>query len=248
MSMPRTALVTGASSGIGAATVRALADAGFTTVAAARRRDRLEQLAKEVGGRAAELDVTDPGSVDALAEALPDVDVIVHSAGGALGLDPIADGDEDQWLQMYERNVLGVMRVTKALLPALERGGGGHVVIVGSVAGREVYRGGGGYTAAKHAANAVGRTLRLELLGKPIRVSEVAPGMVETEFSVVRFGGDEKRASEVYEGLEPLSAEDVAELIAFVVTRPPHIDVDYVSIMPTAQATATEVHRETGPG
>lgn len=241
---PRTALISGASSGIGAATARALAEAGFDVVLAARRLERCEELAHEIGGRALRLDVTDPASVDELAARLTEVDVVVHSAGGALGLEPVAEADEERWRTMYESNVLGVMRVTKALLPALERGGGGHVVIIGSVAGVEVYPGGGGYTAAKHAVNALARTLRLELLGKPIRVSEIAPGLVETEFSLVRFDGDAERAAEVYRGLEPLRAEDVAEVIAFVVTRPPHVDVDYVAIKPTAQATATAVHRE----
>jgi NADP-dependent 3-hydroxy acid dehydrogenase YdfG len=240
----RTAIVTGASSGIGAATVRALAAAGFATVAAARRLDRCQQLAAEVGGRALALDVTDPSSVEQLAAELPEVSVLVHGAGGALGLEPIAEADETRWRTMYESNVLGVMRVTKALLPALERSGDGHVVVIGSVAGVEVYPGGAGYTAAKHAVHALTQTLRLELLGKPIRVTEVAPGMVETEFSLVRFDGDRERAAEVYRGLDPLRAEDVAELIVFVVTRPPHVDIDYVGIKPTAQATATVAHRE----
>jgi NADP-dependent 3-hydroxy acid dehydrogenase YdfG len=146
---------------------------------------------------------------------------------------------------MYETNVLGVMRVTKALLPAMEASANGHIVVVGSVAGIEVYRGGAGYTAAKHAANAVARTLRLELLGKPVRVTEVAPGMVETEFSLVRFEGDQAKADAVYEGVDALSADDVAEAIAFTVTRPPHVDIDYLSIKPTQQATATELHRRT---
>jgi NADP-dependent 3-hydroxy acid dehydrogenase YdfG len=236
-------VVTGASSGIGAATARALAAAGFEVVAGARRTDRLEALASEIGCRALELDVTDPGSVDALAEAVPDAAVLVNNAGGALGLDPVTESDEEQWREMYETNVMGVMRVTKALLPALESGGGGHVVIIGSIAGVEVYPGGGGYTAAKHAANAVARTLRLELLGRPIRVTEVAPGMVETEFSEVRFGGDAERAAKVYEGVTPLSAEDVADAVAYAVTRPPHVNVDYLAIKPTAQATARDVHR-----
>jgi NADP-dependent 3-hydroxy acid dehydrogenase YdfG len=239
-----TAVVTGASSGIGAATVRALAREGFETVAAARRLQRCEELAAEVGGRALRLDVSDPESVAALAEAVPEVALVVHSAGGAVGLDPIADADEEEWLTMYESNVVGVMRVTKALLPALERSDDGRVVVLGSVAGVEVYPGGAGYTAAKHAAHAVTQTLRLELLGKPIRVTEVAPGLVQTEFSLVRFGGDERRAAEVYRGLKPLTAEDVAEVIAFAVTRPPHVDIDYVGVKPTAQATATVVHRE----
>ena len=237
------ALVTGASSGIGEATVRALAAAGFEVVAAARRLERCEKVAHDVGGRALRLDVADPDSVAQLAEALPEVSVLVNNAGGALGLEPVAEADEENWRQMYETNVLGVMRMTKALLPALERSGDGHVVVIGSVAGVEVYPGGAGYTAAKHAANAVARTLRLELLGKPIRVSEVAPGMVETEFSLTRFGGDEAKASKVYEGTTPLSAEDVADAIAYVVTRPSHVDVDYLSIKPTTQATARDVHR-----
>jgi NADP-dependent 3-hydroxy acid dehydrogenase YdfG len=239
----RVALVTGASSGIGEATVRSLATAGFDVVAAARRVERCEEVAHEVGGRAFRLDVADPGSVAELAASLPEVSVVVNNAGGALGQEPIAEADEEHWRRMYETNVLGVMRVTKAFLPALERSGNGHVVVVGSVAGVEVYPGGAGYTAAKHAANAITRTLRLELLGKQIRVSEVAPGMVETEFSLVRFEGDRAKADKVYEGTRPLSAEDVADAIAYVVTRPPHVDVDYLSVKPTDQATARDVYR-----
>jgi NADP-dependent 3-hydroxy acid dehydrogenase YdfG len=236
-------VVTGASSGIGEATVRSLAAEGFEVVAAARRVERCEEIAREVGGHALRLDVADPESVAELAESVPEVSVLVNNAGGALGLEPVAEADEENWRQMYETNVMGVMRVTKALLPALERSGDGFVVVVGSVAGVEVYPGGAGYTAAKHAANAVTRSLRLEMLGKPIRVSEVAPGMVETEFSLVRFEGDEEKASKVYEGTTPLSADDVADAIAYVVTRPPHVDVDYLSIKPTHQATARDVHR-----
>ena len=239
----RTALVTGASSGIGAATVRSLAAVGFEVVAAARRLERCEEVAREVGGRAMRLDVTDPDSVAEVAQALPDVSVLINNAGGALGLEPVAEANEENWRGMYETNVLGVMRMTKGLLPALERSGDGYIVVMGSVAGVEVYPGGAGYTAAKHAAHAVTRTLRLELLGKPIRVTEVAPGLVETEFSLVRFRGDEERASEVYEGTTPLAAEDVADAIAYVVTRPPHVDIDYLSIMPRDQATARDVHR-----
>ena len=239
----RIALVTGASSGIGAATVRSLAAAGFDVVAAARRVERCEEVAREVGGRALRLDVADPESVAELAESVPDVSVVVNNAGGALGLEAVAEADEEYWRQMYETNVMGVMRVTRALLPALERSGDGYIVVVGSVAGVEVYPGGAGYTAAKHAANAVARTLRLELLGKPIRVSEVAPGMVQTEFSLVRFEGDTAKAEKVYEGTRPLTAEDVADAVAYVVTRPPHVDVDYLSIKPTDQATARDVHR-----
>ena len=241
----RVALVTGASSGIGAATVRALAAAGFETVAAARRIERCEELAAEVGGRALALDVTDPDSVECLVAELPQVDAIVHSAGGALGLETVADAEEERWLEMYESNVLGVVRVTKALLPALKRGVDPAIVIIGSVAGVEVYEGGGGYTAAKHGAHAIADTLRLELHRDGIRVTEVAPGMVETEFSLVRFDGDAGRAAGVYDGIEPLVAEDVAEIVAFCITRPGRVDVDYVSVKPTAQATAKIAHRRT---
>jgi NADP-dependent 3-hydroxy acid dehydrogenase YdfG len=243
MNRRRVALVTGASSGIGAAAVRALAAAGLDTIAAARRLERCEELAAEVGGRALRVDVADADSVAALAAELDAVDVIVHSAGGALGLEPVVEADEERWRQMWESNVAGVMRVTKALAGTLRAGIDPQIVIVGSVAGVEVYEGGGGYTAAKHAVRALAKTLRLELLSERVRVTEIAPGMVETEFSVVRFGGDERRAAAVYEGVAPLRAEDVAEAIAFCVTRPPHVDVDYLGIMPTAQATATILDR-----
>jgi NADP-dependent 3-hydroxy acid dehydrogenase YdfG len=243
MSRRRIALVTGASSGIGAATVRELAAARLDTIAAARRLERCEELAAEVGGRALALDVADRGSVDQLAGQIETLDVIVHSAGGALGLEPIGEADEDRWRQMWESNVAGVMRVTKALLPILRDGIDPQIVIVGSVAGVEAYEGGGGYTAAKHAVRAVAKTLRLELLADAIRVTEIAPGMVETEFSLVRFDGDAGRAGAVYEGLEPLRAVDVAEAVVFCVTRPPHVDIDYLGIMPTAQATAKVAHR-----
>lgn len=240
----RIALITGASSGIGAASVRALAAAGLDTIAAARRLERCEELAREVGGRALRLDVADPESVASLADAVGEVDVIVHCAGGALGLEPVADADEDRWRQMWESNVAGVMRVTKALLATLRGGIDPQIVIVGSVSGVEVYEGGGGYTAAKHAVHALAQTLRLELLADSIRLTEVAPGLVETEFSLVRFGGDAERAAQTYRGLEPLTADDVAEVIAFCVTRRARVDIDYVGIKPTAQATAKIVYRD----
>ena len=243
MSERRVALVTGASSGIGAATARALAAAGFEVVGAARRLEQVEEITGEVGGRALRLDVTDPDSVAELAEAVPELSVLVNNAGGALGLEPVAEADEQNWHGMYETNVMGVMRVTKALMPALERSGEAHIVVMGSVAGVEVYPGGGGYTAAKHAAHALAQTLRLELLGKPIRVTEIAPGLVETEFSVVRFGGDRTKADAVYQGVTPLTGEDVADAIAYVVTRPSHVDIDYLAIKPRDQATARDVHR-----
>jgi NADP-dependent 3-hydroxy acid dehydrogenase YdfG len=235
----RVALVTGASSGIGAATVRVLAAEGFETVAAARRVERCEELAREVGGRALRLDVTDDASVASLERELERVDVVVHSAGGALGLDPVEKADVEQWRWMYDSNVLGVLRVHRALLPKLRASGNGHVVVLGSIAGFEVYPGGAGYTGVKHAVNALCRTLRLELVGEPIRITEVAPGLVETEFSLVRFGGDADRAAGVYQGLTPLTAQDVADVVAFCVTRPGHVDIDHVVVKPVAQASAT---------
>jgi NADP-dependent 3-hydroxy acid dehydrogenase YdfG len=242
----RVAVVTGASSGIGAATARRLAAEGFDVVAAARRRDRLDDLAREVPGiRAMTLDVTSAESVAALAEALPEVDVLVNNAGGAIGVDTVETADPADWQQMYETNVLGVLRVTQALLPALERGDGGHVVVIGSIAGHVVYEGGGGYTAAKHAASAVAGTLRLELNGRPVRVTEIAPGMVHTEeFSLVRLRGDAAAAERVYDGVpDPLSADDIADCVAFAITRPAHVNIDTLVVKPLAQAAPHKVHR-----
>jgi NADP-dependent 3-hydroxy acid dehydrogenase YdfG len=239
----RTAVITGASSGIGAATARALGGEGYRTILAARRLERLERLASEIGGEAVALDVTDPDSVAALAAQVEKCDVLVNNAGGALGLEPLADADEEKWRQMYESNVLGSMRMTKALLPALIASGDGHVVGITSIAAIEPYRGGAGYNAAKHAQRATLRVLRQELLGEPVRVTEIVPGMVETEFSLVRFGGDEEAARRVYEGMEPLRAEDVAECIRWALAQPPHVNVDEIVVRPRDQATATDVHR-----
>lgn len=242
----RTAVVTGASSGIGAATARRLAAEGFEVVAAARRRDRLDALAADVPGvRPVTLDVTSAESVAALAAGLDDVAVLVNNAGGAVGTEPIERADPADWQSMYETNVLGVLRVTQALLPALERGDGGHVVVTGSLAGHAVYEGGGGYTAAKHAVAAVVQTLRLELNGRPVRVTEIAPGLVHTEeFSLVRYRGDQQAADRVYAGVEnPLTAEDVADCIAFAVTRPAHVDIDLLVVKPLAQAAPHKLAR-----
>lgn len=243
--MTRIAAITGASSGIGAAAARALAGDGFRLVLGARRLERVEEIAAEVGGEAVALDVTDPGSVAEFAARVPRCDVLVNNAGGALGLDPLAQADEEQWRTMYESNVLGTMRMTRALLPQLISSGDGHIVAVTSIAGFEAYRGGAGYIAAKHAQRAMLRTVRLELLGEPVRVTEVAPGMVDTEFSLVRFGGDDEAARRVYEGMEPLRAEDVAECIRWAVAQPSHVNVDEIVVRPRAQASATEVHRST---
>ena len=240
-----TAVVTGASAGIGAATARRLAAEGFDVVVGARRLERLREVAEPIGARALPLDVTDPASVEAFCSEVDGCRVLVNNAGGALGLEPVADADEEKWRWMYDANVLGVMRVTRALLPQLVGSGDGHVVVVTSIAGVEPYPGGAGYNAAKFGAHAVTEVLRMELNGQPVRVSEIQPGMVETEFSIVRFGGDEARAAKVYEGLTPLTADDVADVIAFTVTRPSHVNVATMLLLPRDQATAKMAHRTT---
>lgn len=244
-----TAVVTGASSGIGAATARRLAAEGFSVVAAARRRDRLDALCAEIGARPVTLDVTSAESVAALAAEVPEATVLVNNAGMALGMDPVADADPDEWRQMYEVNVIGALRMSQALLPALVASGRGHIVVMGSTAGRVVYEGGGGYAAAKHAEAALAETLRLELNGQPVRVTEIAPGMVATdEFSLTRFRGDAARAAKVYEGVDaPLTAEDIADCVAWCVTRPAHVDVDLLVVRPLAQAAPHKVHRRPTP-
>lgn len=244
-----TAVVTGASSGIGAATARRLAAEGFSVVAAARRRDRLDALCAEIGARPVTLDVTSAESVAALAAEVPEATVLVNNAGMALGMDPVADADPDEWRQMYEVNVIGALRMSQALLPALAASGRGHIVVMGSTAGRVVYEGGGGYAAAKHAEAALAETLRLELNGQPVRVTEIAPGMVATdEFSLTRFRGDAARAAKVYEGVDaPLTAEDIADCVAWCVTRPAHVDVDLLVVRPLAQAAPHKVHRRPTP-
>jgi NADP-dependent 3-hydroxy acid dehydrogenase YdfG len=240
------AVVTGASTGIGAAIARALAEAGFSVVLGARRLDRLQEVAAEIGGRALPLDVTDPASVQTFAVQVPNARVLVNNAGGALGRDNVDEADEDAWSWMLDVNYMGTVRMTKALLPALQRSGNGHLVIIGSVAGFETYPAGAGYTAAKHAQRALAKTLRLELLGKPVRVTEVNPGLVGgTEFSLVRFGGDVERAEKVYEGLTPLTPEDVADCVVWAVTRPAHVNIDEIVVRPLDQATARDFHRRT---
>jgi NADP-dependent 3-hydroxy acid dehydrogenase YdfG len=238
------AVVTGASSGIGAATARSLAAAGFHVVLGARRLDRLHMLAEEIGGTALRLDVTEPSSVAEFAASIPECRVLVNNAGGARGLEPVAEASEEHWRWMWETNVLGTLRMTKALLPAMVASGNGHVVTVTSVAASEVYDNGGGYTSAKHAQSAMHRTLRGEHLGEPIRFTEILPGLVETEFSVVRFAGDAERAAGVYRGLTPLTAEDVADAVAWAVTRPAHVNIDQIVLKPRDQASASRAHRE----
>jgi NADP-dependent 3-hydroxy acid dehydrogenase YdfG len=247
MPAERIAVVTGASSGIGAATARQLARAGFHVVAGARRSDRLEPLAEEVGATTLALDVTDPASVDAFAAAVADrhghADLLVNNAGAALGLDPVADGHDQDWQTMLDTNVVGLLRVTRGFLPLLRAAPHAHIVNLGSIAGFEVYPGGAGYAASKHAVRAITQTLRLELNGEPIRITEIAPGMVETEFSLTRFHGDQSRADQVYAGVQPLTADDIADCVVWAVTRPPHVDIDLMVVRPVAQAAAHLVAR-----
>ena len=241
------AVVTGASAGIGAATGRALAGTGYRVVLGARRTERIQELARELGGDAFPLDVTNPASIErfvtSVAQLAGRVDALINNAGLALGLEPVADGKDEDWARMLNTNVLGLLRVTHAFLPLLRRAARAHIVNLGSVAGFEVYAGGAAYAASKHAVRAISRTLRLELNGEPIRVTEIAPGMVETEFSLVRFKGDSERAASVYHGLQPLTGADIADCIVWALTRPAHVNIDELVVRPLAQASATTVHR-----
>ena len=242
----RTAVVTGASSGIGAATVERLRAEGFEVVAGARRMDRLQTLSDRTGARAIVLDVTRRDSVEAFARQIERCDVLVNNAGGALGLESVAESIDEHWRTMWESNVFGLMLMTRALLPKLEASGNGHIVNIGSIAGIETYPGGAGYTSVKHAVRAISHTLRLELVGKPVHVTEIDPGLVATEFSLVRFDGDHERAAKVYEGMTPLTPEDIADCIAWCVTRPWHVNIDEMVVRPLAQARATIVARNAG--
>ncbi|TXJ06009.1 MAG: SDR family NAD(P)-dependent oxidoreductase [Aeromicrobium sp.] len=244
----KNAVVTGASSGIGAATARELATHGFHVYCLARRFDRITTLADEIGGTAIVCDITDPQSVSsAAAQVSGTLDVLVNNAGGAFDLDHVVDADLEQWRRMYDVNVLGTVSVTQAFAPALIAATAGTIINVGSTAGHSTYEGGGGYTAAKHALKAITETLRLELNGTPVRITEIAPGMVHTEeFSLNRFAGDHERAEAVYAGVaQPLTSEDIAQAIAWVATRPSHVDIDLMVIRPVAQATNWKVARDT---
>jgi NADP-dependent 3-hydroxy acid dehydrogenase YdfG len=239
----RVAVVTGASAGIGEATARTLAGQGFNVVCVARREGPIKALADEIGGTAIVADVTSDEDVAALASALNRVDMLVNNAGGARGLEPVADADLDHWRWMWEANVMGTLRVTKALLPKLIESGDGLIVTVTSIAAVEIYDGGAGYTSAKHAQGVLHRTLRSELIGKPVRLTEIAPGMVKTDFSLRRFEGDEERAEKVYQGVTPLVAEDIAEVIGFVASRPSHVDLDTIVIRPRDQVSGASGSR-----
>jgi NADP-dependent 3-hydroxy acid dehydrogenase YdfG len=244
------AVVTGASAGIGAATARALAGAGYRVVLGARRADLIQELARELHGDAFPLDVTDEATIERFVESVASlagrVDALINNAGLALGLEPVGEGADDDWARMLNTNVLGLLRVTRACLPLLRRAPRAHIVNLGSVAGFEVYAGGAAYAASKHAVRAITRTIRLELNGEPIRVTEIDPGMVETEFSLVRFKGDAERAGAVYRGLQPLTGADIADCIVWAVTRPPHVNIDELVVRPLAQASASTVHRVAG--
>lgn len=231
----RVAVVTGASSGIGWAAAEALAADGWYVICAARRQDRLEKLAENIGGRALALDVTDAASVRNFAEQIEHVDLLVNNAGGAKGLDSVADANLDDWQWMYDTNVLGTMRVTQALLPKLLEAEG-QIINIGSIAAHVPYVGGAGYNAAKHGVAALTRVLRMETADKPLRVCEIDPGRVHTEeFSLVRFGGDAEKAAKVYEGNLSLTAKDIAEAIRWVASCPKHMNIDTMRITPSDQ-------------
>jgi len=249
--MPRTAVITGASGGIGAATAGTLAAAGYRVVLAARREDRVDAVAAQVradGGTAEayQLDVTDQAATEAFAASVGACDVLVNNAGGAFGGETVAEALAADWAAMFEVNVLGALHVTRAFLPKLVASGDGVVVFMTSTAGFVTYEGGGGYCAAKHGEHALASTLRLELCGQPVRVVEIAPGMVRTEeFALNRYRGDREKADAVYAGVaEPLTAEDVADAITWAVTRPRHVNVDFMVLRPRAQAAQHKVHRE----
>jgi NADP-dependent 3-hydroxy acid dehydrogenase YdfG len=250
----RGCVVTGAGRGIGRVTARILCAEGAHVLLVARTESEVDAAAREAaaeGGQASHLvlDVTDEDAGERMlataTERYGALDVLVNNAGTALGQAPVAEADPEDWRRMYDVNVLGLLRVTRALLPALLASGAGTIVNMGSTAGRVAYEGGGGYVAAKHGTKVVSQTLRLELFDKPVRVCEIAPGMVRTdEFALTRFAGDAERAAAVYAGVaEPLVAEDIADAVAWVVTRPPHVNVDELVIRPRAQAAQHKVHR-----
>jgi NADP-dependent 3-hydroxy acid dehydrogenase YdfG len=239
----RVAVVTGASSGIGAASARRLIKEGFEVIVGARRLGRLQELADEIGATAHLLDVTDEASVQDFCRQVGRCDVLVNNAGGAIGMEPVERANVEDWAVMYDANVLGTLRVTQALLPTMEAGGDGHIVMMGSWAAHEWYVGGAGYNAAKTGLRAITQVLRMELVGRPIRITEIDPGLVETEFSIVRFRGDEEQAKKVYAGITPLTADDVADCVVWAVTRPSHVNIDEIVLKPRDQANSRYIHR-----
>jgi NADP-dependent 3-hydroxy acid dehydrogenase YdfG len=246
-------LITGASSGFGAAAARAFGAQGAKLLLGARRMDRLQQVAAEArkagaaGAEVKELDVSKTASVHAFVEWVRSkterVDVLINNAGGALGLDPVAQGRDEDWEAMLQTNVLGVLRMTRAVLPLLPHDAGASIINIGSVAGHVAYEGGSAYCAAKAGELQITRVLRLELNGTGIRVCTVDPGMAATEFSMVRFKGDTARANKVYEGTNPLVAEDIAEILVFVAGRPPHVNIDELIVKTVDQAAMHKIFR-----
>ncbi len=243
MTNSRTVVVTGASSGIGAATASAFARDGYRVIAGARGLRRLREVVEPIGAEALELDVTSTDSVRRFADSIPAVDVLVNNAGLALGVDPVAEFFDDDWRTMFETNVFGVGRLTRALLPKLIAAEAGQIINVTSTSAFETYPGGAGYCGSKHAVRAVTRALRQELIDTQVRVSEVCPGMADTEFSLVRFAGDREQANGVYRGMTPLAAEDVAEAVVWVASRPAHVAVDELVIRPRDQVSSLEIRR-----
>ena len=247
-------LITGASSGIGRSCTRAFAEKGARLILAARRYERLEDLAVELNRKLGEdifffvLDVRDQPAVERAVTELPagwrDIDVLVNNAGLSRGLDKLHEGKLEDWEEMIDTNIKGLLYVSRAVIPGMVKRGEGHIINIGSIAGYEVYPGGNVYCATKFAVRALSKALRLDLNGTNIRVSEVSPGMVETEFSLVRFRGDKERAAKVYQGLTPLSPDDIADAVVYCATRPPHVNISEIMVMPTAQASATMLHRK----
>jgi serine 3-dehydrogenase len=246
-------LITGASSGIGAATAHAFAREKCNLLLAARRRDRIDQLARHLADKyaitaqAITLDVTKQKDVDAALASLSttweQIDILVNNAGLSRGLTKLQEGDISDWEEMIDTNIKGLLYVTRSILPGMVKRKKGHIINIGSIAGHQLYPAGNVYCATKFAVKALSEGLRLDLLGTGVRVTSVDPGMVQTEFSQVRFHGDTERAAAVYQGLQPLSADDVAEVILFCATRPPHVDVADIIVMPTDQASVNHAHR-----
>ena len=251
-------LITGASSGIGAACAKIFAKGGAKLILAARRLEKLDRLAKELVETKliasaneiylVELDVRDRPQVESAIAALPDawkiIDILINNAGLSRGLDKLHEGNFQDWEEMIDTNVKGLLYMTRSIVPGMVSRGGGHVVNIGSIAGRQTYPKGNVYCASKAAVRAISEGLKQDLLGTPVRVTEIEPGLVETEFSNVRFHGDAEKAKNVYQGLTPLTADDVADVVYFCATRSPHVNISEVLLVPTDQASATLVHRK----
>ncbi|WP_375587657.1 SDR family NAD(P)-dependent oxidoreductase [Flagellimonas aurea] len=250
--MAKIALITGATSGIGKATAKLFAKQGFNLILCGRRQERLEQLRNELGRDTAiitlNFDVRNREDVFSAIESLPkefsEIDILVNNAGNAHGLDPIDKGSPDDWDAMLDINVKGLLYMSKAIIPKMTERKSGHIINIGSTAGKEVYPNGNVYCASKHAVDAINQGMRIDLNAYGIRVGAVNPGLVETEFSDVRFKGDSERAANVYKGFQPLRPEDIADIILFVVTRPYHVNIADLVVMPTAQASSTIVNKE----